>query len=302
MALPAPAPDRTALVTGASSGIGVELARELARRGHGLTLVARREAELRNAGRRAGDRARRPHRGGHGRPRRTRQPGGGARGGGRSRADDRRADQQRGPVDLGPGAPQRRRGRAAHGAGGRGGGGRAVQPGAAGDGRARAAARSSTSRRSAPSSRCPARPATAGRRPSCSPTPTRSTPSWPAPASPPRRSAPVRSRRASARPPASATRTPRARCPASCGRRPRTWPGPGIAGLDRGRSVVIPGAANRVGAYAGRILPKSLLVPILARQHPSLRDLKDPPGAPRQARPSEAPPTRGGRPGRGGCR
>jgi len=46
MTLPAPAPDRTCLVTGASSGIGVELARELARRGHGVTLVARREAPL----------------------------------------------------------------------------------------------------------------------------------------------------------------------------------------------------------------------------------------------------------------
>lgn len=46
MALPAPAPERTALVTGASSGIGVELARELVRRGHGVTLVARRQAEL----------------------------------------------------------------------------------------------------------------------------------------------------------------------------------------------------------------------------------------------------------------
>jgi short-subunit dehydrogenase len=48
MPLPAPAPDRTAIVTGASSGIGTELARGLARRGHGVTLVARREDRLRD--------------------------------------------------------------------------------------------------------------------------------------------------------------------------------------------------------------------------------------------------------------
>lgn len=47
MALPVPTPSTTAVVTGASSGIGVEIARQLARRGHGVTLVARREAELR---------------------------------------------------------------------------------------------------------------------------------------------------------------------------------------------------------------------------------------------------------------
>lgn len=57
MALPDPAPDRAAIVTGASSGIGTELARELCRRGHQVVLVARSEAKLAELAGELGERA-----------------------------------------------------------------------------------------------------------------------------------------------------------------------------------------------------------------------------------------------------
>jgi hypothetical protein len=44
-----------------------------------------------------------------------------------------------------------------------------------------------------------------------------------------------------------------------------------VDGLASGKSVIIPGAFNRVGAAAYKILPRRLLLPILAGSHPALK-------------------------------
>lgn len=44
-----------------------------------------------------------------------------------------------------------------------------------------------------------------------------------------------------------------------------------VDGLAAGRTVIVPGALNRVGALAYQALPNRLLLPLLARSHPSLK-------------------------------
>ncbi|MDP9117611.1 MAG: SDR family NAD(P)-dependent oxidoreductase, partial [Actinomycetota bacterium] len=44
-----------------------------------------------------------------------------------------------------------------------------------------------------------------------------------------------------------------------------------VDALARGRLLAIPGAANRIGAVLSQHAPRRLLIPILAKNHPSLR-------------------------------
>jgi short-subunit dehydrogenase len=44
-----------------------------------------------------------------------------------------------------------------------------------------------------------------------------------------------------------------------------------IDGLAKGRAIVIPGLANRVGARFAHLAPRGVLLPILAKQHPALK-------------------------------
>src|SRR3954471_1631270 len=55
MSLPPPGPDRAAVITGASSGIGLEIARELHGRGHQVVLVARSVGKLEQLAAELGD-------------------------------------------------------------------------------------------------------------------------------------------------------------------------------------------------------------------------------------------------------
>ncbi|BBZ29957.1 dehydrogenase [Mycolicibacterium madagascariense] len=45
-----------------------------------------------------------------------------------------------------------------------------------------------------------------------------------------------------------------------------------VDGLAAGKTIVIPGALNRVGAAAYKVLPRRVLLPILARTHPALKN------------------------------
>ncbi len=46
----------------------------------------------------------------------------------------------------------------------------------------------------------------------------------------------------------------------------------GVAGMDANRAVVIPGLPNKASAALGWLSPRRLLLPVVAKQHPAMRD------------------------------
>jgi uncharacterized protein len=47
----------------------------------------------------------------------------------------------------------------------------------------------------------------------------------------------------------------------------------GVEGMDANRAVAIPGMANRASAAAGWLSPRRMLLPVMARAHPAMRDV-----------------------------
>jgi short-subunit dehydrogenase len=45
-----------------------------------------------------------------------------------------------------------------------------------------------------------------------------------------------------------------------------------VDGMQRGRMVVVPGTANRMSAVLSQLAPRRLVVPLIARRHPGLRE------------------------------
>ncbi len=47
----------------------------------------------------------------------------------------------------------------------------------------------------------------------------------------------------------------------------------GVRGMDDNRAVAIPGLPNKVSAAFGWLSPRRVLLPVVAKQHPALRDV-----------------------------